>query len=388
MSNKSIDMNMKNHPSNQLLIDLVNCISITPKDAGCQDIIKKRLKNIGFTCEELNYGEVKNLWATIGNAEGPTLCFAGHTDVVPPGPIEEWRFNPFQATFADNSIYGRGTADMKSGLAAMVVAVEQFIINQYPFQGRLAFLITSDEEGPAIDGTFRVVEELKKRKEKIDWCIVGEPSSKNYLGDTVRVGRRGSLTGHLNVKGEQGHVAYPQFANNPIRLSSPLISTLLGETWDKGSNFFPPTNFEIVSIMSNSNAVNVIPSEVKIIFNFRYGPCWNYEKIKSHVNDLLASEALNYEITWRESGKPYFTEQGYLTDIVKKVILDHCGKEPFFSTVGGTSDGRYIAPLGTQVIELGSLNASIHKINESIPIAGTPELSDIYLKITKRLFDT
>ncbi|MDA9109036.1 succinyl-diaminopimelate desuccinylase [Woeseiaceae bacterium] len=379
-------MNIRNHPSNQLLIDLINCKSITPKDAGCQDIIKKRLQSIGFICEELNYGEVKNLWATIGNTNGPTLCFAGHTDVVPPGPLNEWKFDPFQATFANNSIYGRGAADMKSGLAAMVIAAEQFIDSEHHFFGRLAFLITSDEEGPAVNGTLMVVEELKERKEKIDWCIVGEPSSKEFLGDTVRVGRRGSLTGYLTVKGVQGHVAYPQLANNPIRLASPLISMLLSETWDKGSDLFPPTSFEIVNIMTNSDAINVIPGEIKIIFNLRYNPNWNYEKIKLHINNLLTSETLDFDLTWRESGKPYYTEQGYLTDIVKNVILDYCGTEPLLSTDGGTSDGRFIAPMGCQVIELGALNATIHKVNESVSIDGTPELSNIYLNIMKRLF--
>ena len=379
-------MNIRNHSSNQLLIDLINCKSITPEDAGCQDIIKQRLQSIGFICEELNYGEVKNLWATIGNPDGPTLCFAGHTDVVPPGPLNEWKFDPFQATFADNSIYGRGAADMKSGLAAMVIAAEQFIDSEHHFLGRLAFLITSDEEGPAVNGTLMVVEELKERKEKIDWCIVGEPSSKEFLGDTVRIGRRGSLTGYLTVKGVQGHVAYPQLANNPIRLASPLISMLLSETWDKGSDFFPPTSFEIVNIMSNSDANNVIPGEVKIIFNLRYNPNWNYEKIKLHILNLLTSENLDFDLTWRESGKPYYTEQGYLTDIVKKVILDYCGTEPLLSTDGGTSDGRFIASMGCQVIELGALNATIHKVNESVSIDGTPELSNIYLNIMKRLF--
>ena len=379
-------MTIENHSSNQLLIELINCKSITPKDAGCQDIIKHHLQSVGFICEELNFGEVRNLWATIGDNDGPTLCFAGHTDVVPPGPLKDWNFDPFQATLDKDFIFGRGAADMKSGLAAMVIAAKIFINNHHHFKGRLAFLVTSDEEGLAHDGTFKVVEELKKRKEKIDWCIVGEPSSKNFLGDTIRIGRRGSLTGFITINGVQGHVAYPQLANNPIRLASPVISTLLNESWDKGSEFFPPTSFEIVDISSNSDAINVIPGELKIIFNLRYNPGWNYERIKLYIHNLLDKEALNYELTWRESGEPYYTKQGHLTDVVKRVIFNFCGREPILSTDGGTSDGRFIAPMGCQVIELGSLNTTIHKINESIPISDTPELTDIYLKIIKHLF--
>ena len=379
-------MTIENHPSNQLLIELINCKSITPEDGGCQDIIKQHLQSVGFSCEELNFGEVRNLWATIGNNGGPTLCFAGHTDVVPPGPLKDWNFEPFKATLDNDYIFGRGAADMKSGLAAMIIAAKKFINNHPHFRGRLGFLITSDEEGPAKDGTLKVVEELNKRKEKIDWCIVGEPSSKSFLGDTIRVGRRGSLTGFLTINGTQGHVAYPQFANNPIRLASPLISALLDEPWDKGSEFFPPTSFEIVDISSNSDAINVIPSELKIIFNLRFNPCWNYSRIKSHIHKLLDKNDLNYQLTWRESGEPYYTKEEHLIDIVKRVVFDFCDKEPTLSTEGGTSDGRFIAPMGCEVIELGSLNTTIHKINESIPLADTPKLTDIYLEIIKRLF--
>ena len=263
-------MNIRNHPSNQLLIDLINCKSITPEDAGCQDIIKQRLQSIGFICEELNYGEVKNLWATIGNPDGPTLCFAGHTDVVPPGPLNEWKFDPFQATFADNSIYGRGAADMKSGLAAMVIAAEQFIDSEHHFLGRLAFLITSDEEGLAINGTARVVEWLQEQQIKPQWCLVGEPSSSEECGDTIKNGRRGSLGCCMTITGLQGHVAYPHLASNPIHLATPAINELIAEVWDEGNQYFPPTSFQISNIASGTGATNVIPGDIQIMFNIRF----------------------------------------------------------------------------------------------------------------------
>jgi len=378
-------MSLKNHPSNKLLAELIACQSITPRDSGCQELIKKHLEPLGFKCETLNFGEVKNLWATKGK-DGPTLCFAGHTDVVPPGPIQDWEFDPFKATFNEDFIYGRGASDMKSGLAAMVTSVEDFLKMKEDFNGRIAFLITSDEEGPAIDGTKKVINELKKRKENIDWCIVGEPSSKKVLGDTIKVGRRGSLTGFLKIKGTQGHVAYPHLALNPYRLIVPIISDLLDIEWDKGNEFFPATNLEIVNISGSNDAVNVIPGEIELIFNFRFNNIWNYKRLKSKIYNVLDKNKVNYELLWRESGEPYLTKEGDLIRTSQQVIRELVGIDPILSTDGGTSDGRFFAPLGIQVIELGSINSTIHKVNESVPVNDTPQLAKIYFGIMNSLF--
>jgi len=333
----------------------------------------------------LNFGEVKNLWATKGK-DGPTLCFAGHTDVVPPGPIQDWKFDPFKATFNEDLVYGRGASDMKSGLAAMVTGVEDFLKMKEDFNGRIAFLITSDEEGPAIDGTKKVINELKKRKENFDWCIVGEPSSKKVLGDTIKVGRRGSLTGFLKIKGTQGHVAYPHLALNPYRLIVPIISDLLDIEWDKGNEFFPATNLEIVNISGSNDAVNVIPGEVELIFNFRFNNIWNYKRLKSKIYNVLDKNKVSYELLWRESGEPYLTKEGDLIRTSQQVIRELVGIDPILSTDGGTSDGRFFAPLGIQVIELGSINSTIHKVNESVPVNDTPQLAKIYFGIMNSLF--
>ena len=378
-------MSLKNHPSNKLLAELIACQSITPRDSGCQELIKKHLQPLGFKCEMLNFGEVKNLWATKGK-DGPTLCFAGHTDVVPPGPIENWKFDPFKATFNEDHIYGRGASDMKSGLAAMVTGVEDFLKMKEDFNGRIAFLITSDEEGPAIDGTKKVINELKKRKENFDWCIVGEPSSKKVLGDTIKVGRRGSLTGFLKIKGTQGHVAYPHLALNPYRLIVPIISDLLDIEWDKGNEFFPATNLEIVNISGSNDAVNVIRGEVELIFNFRFNNIWNYKRLKSKIYNVLDKNKVSYELLWRESGEPYLTKEGDLIRTSQQVIRELVGIDPILSTDGGTSDGRFFAPLGIQVIELGSINSTIHKVNESVPVNDTPQLAKIYFGIMNSLF--
>ncbi|MEC7860596.1 MAG: succinyl-diaminopimelate desuccinylase [Pseudomonadota bacterium] len=378
-------MSLKNHPSNKLLAELIACQSITPRDSGCQELIKKHLQPLGFKCEMLNFGEVKNLWATKGK-DGPTLCFAGHTDVVPPGPIQDWKFDPFKATFNEDLVYGRGASDMKSGLAAMVTGVEDFLNMKEDFNGRIAFLITSDEEGPAIDGTKKVINELKKRKENFDWCIVGEPSSKKVLGDTIKVGRRGSLTGFLKIKGTQGHVAYPHLALNPYRLIVPIISDLLDIEWDKGNEFFPATNLEIVNISGSNDAVNVIPGEVELIFNFRFNNIWNYKRLKSKIYNVLDKNKVSYELLWRESGEPYLTKEGDLIRTSQQVIRELVGIDPILSTDGGTSDGRFFAPLGIQVIELGSINSTIHKVNESVPVNDTPQLAKIYFGIMNSLF--
>lgn len=378
-------MSLKNHPSNKLLAELIACQSITPRDSGCQELIKKHLQPLGFKCEMLNFGEVKNLWATKGK-DGPTLCFAGHTDVVPPGPIQDWKFDPFKATFNEDLVYGRGASDMKSGLAAMVTGVEDFLKMKEDFNGRIAFLITSDEEGPAIDGTKKVINELKKRKENFDWCIVGEPSSKKVLGDTIKVGRRGSLTGFLKIKGTQGHVAYPHLALNPYRLIVPIISDLLDIEWDKGNEFFPATNLEIVNISGSNDAVNVIPGEVELIFNFRFNNIWNYKRLKSKIYNVLDKNKVSYELLWRESGEPYLTKEGDLIRTSQQVIRELVGIDPILSTDGGTSDGRFFAPLGIQVIELGSINSTIHKVNESVPVNDTPQLAKIYFGIMNSLF--
>ena len=378
-------MSLKNHPSNKLLAELIACQSITPRDSGCQELIKKHLEPLEFKCETLNFGEVRNLWATMGK-DGPTLCFAGHTDVVPPGPIQDWKFDPFKATFNEDLIYGRGASDMKSGLAAMVTSVEDFLKMKEDFNGRIAFLITSDEEGPAIDGTKKVINELKKRKENIDWCIVGEPSSKKVLGDTIKVGRRGSLTGFLKIKGTQGHVAYPHLALNPYRLIVPIISDLLDIEWDKGNEFFPATNLEIVNISGSNDAVNVIPGEVELIFNFRFNNIWNYKRLKSKIYNVLDKNKVSYELLWRESGEPYLTKEGDLIRTSQQVIRELVGIDPILSTDGGTSDGRFFAPLGIQVIELGSINSTIHKVNESVPVNDTPQLAKIYFGIMNSLF--
>ena len=378
-------MSLKNHRSNKLLAELIACQSITPRDSGCQELIKKHLEPLGFKCETLNFGEVRNLWATMGK-DGPTLCFAGHTDVVPPGPIQDWKFDPFKATFNEDFIYGRGASDMKSGLAAMVTGTADFLKMKENFNGRIAFLITSDEEGPAINGTKKVINELKKRKENIDWCIVGEPSSMKVLGDTIKVGRRGSLTGFLKIKGIQGHVAYPYLAVNPYRLIAPIMSDLLDIEWDKGNEFFPATNLEIVNISGSNDAVNVIPGEVELIFNFRFNNIWNYKRLKSKIHNVLDKNKVNYELLWRESGEPYLTKEGDLTQTSQQVIRELVGIEPTLSTDGGTSDGRFFAPLGVQVIELGSINSTIHKVNESVPIDDTPQLAKIYFEIMNSLF--
>ena len=377
---------MINDPSNILLSKLIECKSITPDDNGCHHIILNRLQAIGFECEKINFGEVKNLWALLKSKDGPTLCFLGHTDVVPPGPIDEWDSNPFYSTERDGFIYGRGAADMKSGLAAMVTAVEKFLSDKESFCGSIAFLITSDEEGPAINGTKKVIKELIKRDQKIDWCIVGEPSSEKLLGDTIKIGRRGSLTGFIKIIGCQGHVAYPHLAKNPFKMISPIISDLNEIEWDQGNDFFPPTNFEIVDINSSNRGINVIPGEVELVFNVRFNNLWDYESIKNTILKIVSSHGIDCELKWKESGIPFLSEKGRLIEIAQNVIKKECFKKPKLSTGGGTSDGRFVAPYVPEIIELGSINETIHKVNERVRTEDTPKLSKIYYKIMKDLF--
>jgi succinyl-diaminopimelate desuccinylase len=367
-----------------LLCELLRRPSITPDDAGCQQILAERLAAIGFECETLIFGEVTNLWARRGNTS-PILCFAGHTDVVPPGDETAWRSKPFEPTVSNGFLYGRGSADMKAGLAAIVVALERFVVECPDHKGSLAVLITSDEEGRARDGTLRVMKTLVERGESIDWCILGEPSSQDYLGDTVRIGRRGSLSGILRIKGVQGHVAYPQLADNPIRRFAPLLAELHDIEWDQGNEYFPPTSFQVVDLQSGSGASNVTPADLTARLNFRYCTEWTHESLQQRVREIFAQYDFDYDLRWHVSGEPFLTAPGVLIDAVVSAVKDHTGQVPELSTGGGTSDGRFISPAGTDVVELGPVNASIHKIDEHVSIADVKKLTAIYETIMARL---
>jgi len=371
-------------PEIELLCDLVERRSITPLDAGCQAVLIERLEALGFACETMVFGEVTNLWARRGS-ESPVLCFAGHTDVVPPGDISEWDSDPFVPTFKDGLIYGRGTADMKSGLASMLVAIEQFLADNNDHKGSLALLITSDEEGRARDGTLKVMETLKARDESIDWCVIGEPSSDKELGDLVRVGRRGSLSGMLTIKGIQGHVAYPQLADNPIRRFAPVLAELHEIEWDQGNEYFPSTSFQVVDIRSGIGAPNVTPAELTARFNFRYSTEWDHESLKKRVHEVFDAHDIDYELKWHLSGEPFLTKPGKLIDSVVQSVSESSGKSPELSTGGGTSDGRFISPAGADVVELGPVNASIHKINEHVRVADVVQLTGMYRRIIELL---
>jgi succinyl-diaminopimelate desuccinylase len=375
---------MSNDPTNALLCDLIKRVSVTPNDAGCQELITQRLGAIGFECESMPFGEVSNLWARHGSS-GPLLCFAGHTDVVPPGPLDEWGSDPFSPTSKNGNLYGRGSADMKSGLAAMVVAAERFVARYPAHPGSLAFLITSDEEGPARDGTLKVVETLSARGESIDWCVVGEPSSSTTLGDVVRIGRRGSLTGKLIVKGTQGHVAYPQLADNPIRRFAPVLSALVDRSWDSGNEHFPPTSFEVVEMESGAGAPNVIPGQLRARFNFRYSTEWTHQSLRKEVEALFERFDIDYSLDWHLSGEPFLTKPGKLVSAVRQAVFEATGQEPELSTGGGTSDGRFISPAGADVVELGVVNQSIHKIDEHVDLEAPPKLADLYFRIAELL---
>ncbi len=363
---------------------LIACPSVTPADAGCQALMTERLAASGFSIETLQFGSVTNLWARRGDAR-PVLCFAGHTDVVPTGPLEEWRSDPFTPVIRDGVLYGRGAADMKSGLAAMVTATEEFVAAHPDHRGSIAFLITSDEEGPSVDGTKRVVEALKARGETIDWCIVGEPSSGQTVGDTIKIGRRGSLSGRLTVHGVQGHVAYPQLAENPVHTLSPALAELTARTWDAGDAFFQPTTFQISNLNAGTGAPNVIPGELKARFNLRYCPVQTVEALKRTVEDILARHGVRYTIEWYVSGEPFYTPPGELSQAAVDAITAVTGTAPQLSTGGGTSDGRFIAPLGAQVVELGVTNATIHKVNECVRVEEIGLLHRMYRGVLERL---
>jgi succinyl-diaminopimelate desuccinylase len=345
----------------------------------------KRLAAAGFVVEKLNYGNVENFWARRGTA-GPVLCFAGHTDVVPTGPLEEWRTDPFKPVIIDGILYGRGAADMKSGLAAMVTACEQFVREHPDHKGSIAFLITSDEEGPSVDGTKRVVETLRQRGERIDWCIVGEPSSEHLVGDTIKIGRRGSFSGRLTVHGVQGHIAYPHLAENPVHSFAPALAELTAHVWDQGNEHFQPTSFQVSNINAGTGAPNVIPGELKARFNLRYNPVQTQQGLKQTVEAILDRHKVRYTIEWYVSGEPFYTPPGTLSNAVSTAVNKMTGKPPALSTGGGTSDGRFIATLGTQVVELGVTNASIHKVNESVAVAEIDALHDLYVEVLKQLF--
>lgn len=363
---------------------LIACRSITPDDGGCMTIISERLKRIGFVCEYINRGGVTNLWARRGSAS-PLFCFAGHTDVVPTGPVEQWQSDPFLASRRDGVLYGRGAADMKGSLAAFVTATEDFVTDHPEHRGSIAFLLTSDEEGDATDGTVAVTETLTARGEAIDYCIVGEPTAVSQLGDTLKNGRRGSLTGKLKIKGIQGHIAYPHLAKNPIHLAAPAITELASTVWDQGNEYFPPTTWQISNMHGGTGASNVIPGHVDIQFNFRFATASSPDSLKAKVVEILERHGLDFEIAWTLGAKPFLTGKGTLVDAALTAIREVTGIESELSTTGGTSDGRFIADLCPQVIEIGPVNATIHKIDECVEIAALPRLSAIYRRILDQL---
>lgn len=366
----------------ELTCELIKRPSVTPEDAGCQKLLAERLEKLGFKIEHLRFGEVDNLWARRGE-EKPLIVFAGHTDVVPAGALEQWQFPPFEPTISEGYLYGRGSADMKGGIAASIIAVENFIAKNPNHTGSIGFLITSDEEGVAINGTVKVIEHLKQRGEHLDYCLLGEPSSKIKVADEIKNGRRGSLTGHLKIKGIQGHVAYPHLAKNPIHLFSDALQKLCAEKWDDGNEFFPPTTFQLVDIHAGNGVTNVIPAELKVMFNFRYGTASTADALKERVEKLLSN--LDYELSWESAGLPFLTAKGKLLEVAKETIKEICGYETTLSTSGGTSDGRFIAPNGTEVLEIGMSNATIHKVNERATIEDLEKLGLLFEKILEKL---
>lgn len=368
----------------RLARDLVARESVTPVDAGCQDLVAERLRRLGFECESMPFGEVSNLWARFGR-KGPLFCFLGHTDVVPPGPANTWSSPPFAAVVRDGMLHGRGSADMKGAIAAMVVAVEDFLAVTPDPAGSIAFLLTSDEEGPAVDGTRRVVSALADRGETIDWCLVGEPSSDERVADTIRIGRRGSLYGHLRLRGVQGHVAYPEKANNPIHAAAPVIAMLARTEWDQGNRYFPPTSCQISNIRAGTGALNVIPGEVEIEFSFRYSTAVNATALKTRVAKELQALRADFALDWTLSGEPFLTSDATLATAVSNATNAITGRKPQLSTGGGTSDGRFVAPTGAQVVELGLRNATIHQANECAAVDDIATLAAIYREVLDSL---
>ncbi len=368
----------------ELSLQLLRQPSVTPVDHTCQDIMAKRLEKIGFNIENMRFDDVDNLWARKGT-KAPVFCFAGHTDVVPTGNLDAWNSDPFVPEIRDGKLYGRGSADMKTALAAMVVASERFVKKHPTHKGSIAFLITSDEEGPSINGTVKVIETLEARNEKMDWCLVGEPSSTNKLGDIVKNGRRGSLNANLTVKGKQGHVAYPHLAVNPIHSFSKALAELCETVWDNGNEYFPATTFQVSNINSGTGATNVVPGTLNTLFNFRYSTEVTAEELKARTLEILNRHNVEYEISWTLSGLPFLTPVGELVNAAKSAILNVTGVETELSTSGGTSDGRFIAPTGAQVLELGVLNATIHQINEHVNVDDLEPLAEIYEQILENL---
>jgi len=358
--------------------------SVTPEDAGCQDLVAQRLAAAGFGCESLRCGEVTNLWARRGSGH-PLVCFAGHTDVVPPGPLERWQSDPFVPLERDGRLYGRGAADMKSSIAAFVVAAEAFVQERPAHSGSIALLITSDEEGPSVDGTVRVVERLKALGESIDYCIVGEPSSVNALGDMIKNGRRGSLSGRLTVRGVQGHVAYPQRAKNPIHALAPALAELASTVWDQGNEHFPPTTWQASNIHAGTGVGNVIPGSLELDFNFRFSTASSEHSLRERLEAVLGRHGVDYALAWVLGGKPFLTRRGELVEVVARAIRTHTGRTPELSTTGGTSDARFIAEICPQIVELGPVNASIHQVDEHIALAELELLPKIYLDTLRAL---
>lgn len=371
-----------------LTCDLVARRSITTEDAGCQALLAARLERAGFRCEHLRFGQTDNLWATHAGSDGdggPVLMLLGHTDVVPPGPVEQWTSDPFVPTVRDGDLYGRGTADMKGSVAAFVVALERFVTAHPDHVGTVGLLLTSDEEGDAIDGVPKVANVFRERGQRIDWCITGEPSSKTALGDLLRVGRRGTLSATLTVKGIQGHVAYPEKARNPIHQAMPALAQIAAWRWDEGYENFPPTSLQISNIHAGTGANNVIPGELQVLFNLRYNPTWTAERLEAQCDAILRGHGLEYQIRWHRGGEPFYTPEGPLRAAARDVLTAFAGAPPEENTAGGTSDARFIAPLGAQCVEIGPINASIHKVDEHVSIADLERLPGLYLAIIERM---
>jgi len=365
--------------------ELIARASVTPDDAGCQEVVAARLERLGARIERLRYGAVDNLWAVLGHGQ-PTLCFAGHTDVVPTGPRSAWQSDPFKPEIRDGVLYGRGAADMKSGIAAMVTATEEFLARHSLARGSIAFLITSDEEGPSIDGTKRVVEALAARGVRLDWCIVAEPSSVRQTGDTLKIGRRGSLSGHLTVHGVQGHVAYPDIAENPVHRVAPVLAELATRAWDQGNEHFPPTTFQVSNLSSGTGALNVIPGELQAHFNLRYAPVHPVEDLMAMIEAVLRKHRVRYSLQWQQSAAPFYCPPARLAATVSAAVKDISGLEARYATNGGTSDGRFLVATGAEIVELGVPNPSIHKIDECVRLADIEALHAMYVRVLEGLF--